>query len=185
MIANYYKPGPATIANGSAVTHIANPSARSSTDKGDWYVSGNYFDGNSGITANNWIGVVGGNYNQLSAPWAAMPINQQTPQDAYLSVLDGVGCSFPNRDQVDVDIIDDVRNGTAQYGNNGIISVPADVGGWPTLASGTSPVDNDHDGMPASWEAAHGLSDSNYNDRNNIAPSGYTMLETYLNELAP
>jgi Immunoglobulin domain len=180
MIANYYKPGPATTA-----FRIANPSARSSTDKGDWYVAGNYFNGRSDITTNNWIGVTGGNYNQLSVPWAAMPINQQTPQDAYLSVLDQVGCSFPNRDQVDADIIDDVRNGTAQYGNNGIISVPADVGGWPTLASGTPPIDSDHDGMPDAWETSHGLNPNNAADRNTVGANGYTMLENYLNELAP
>ena len=180
MIANYYKPGPATTA-----FRIANPSARSSTDKGDWYVAGNYFNGRADITANNWIGVTGGNYNQLGAPWAAMPINQQTAQDAYTAVLADVGCSKPNRDSVDARIINEVATGTAAYGNNGIISVPADVGGWPTLASGTPPIDSDHDGMPDDWEIAHSLNPNNAADRNTVGANGYTMLENYLNELAP
>lgn len=182
MIANYYKPGPSTKDNGTT-RRLANPSARSATDKGDWYVAENYFDGQPDITANNWIGVVGSNYNKLSAPWSAMAINQQSPQDAYLSVLDHVGCSLPNRDKVDVDIIDDVRNGTAKYGDKGIISVPGDVGGWPVLASGTPPVDTDHDGMPDEWEDANSLDKSNANDRNTVASSGYTMLEVYLNSI--
>jgi pectate lyase len=148
-------------------------------------VAGNYFNGRSDITANNWAGVAGANYIKLSAPWAAMPINQQTPQDAYVSVLAQVGCSFPNRDQVDADIIDDVSKGIAKYGNKGIISVPADVGGWPALASGTPPVDSDHDGMPDAWETSHGLNPNNAADRNTIGANGYTMLENYLNELTP
>ena len=128
MIANYYKPGPSSKDNGTE-RRIATPGARSSNDKGDWYLADNYVDGQPDITAKNWIGVVGGNYIKKSAPWDAMPIDQQTPQDAYIAVLEGVGCSLPNRDKVDADIIDDVRNGIAKYGDKGIISTPGDVGG--------------------------------------------------------
>jgi hypothetical protein len=180
MVANYYKPGPATIANKSALTHIANPSARSSTDKGDWYVSGNYFDGNSGITSDNWKGVVGSNYNKMSAPWAAMPINQQSPQDAYLSVLDKAGCNFPKRDKVDTDIIYDTRTGTTKYGKNGIISKPSDVGGWPVLNSLPAPTDTDHDGMPDAWESSHGLNPAVADHNGDRDKDGYTNIEEYL-----
>ena len=44
--------------------------------------------------------------------------------------------------------------------------------------------DTDRDGMPDEWETAHGLNPDDAKDCNNIAPSGYTWIEEYLNELA-
>lgn len=44
--------------------------------------------------------------------------------------------------------------------------------------------DTDQDGMPDAWEKARGLDPENPNDHNLTAPSGYTWLEEYLNELA-
>ena len=181
MIANYYKPGPAT--ESGVKSRIAEPSARSSSDKGSWYVSDNYVDGYPDVTADNWKGVDGSNYIKLSSPWDAMAINQESPQDAYNSVLDKAGCSLPTRDRVDADIIDDVLHGTAKYGDHGIIDSPSDVGGWPILAMGTPPTDSDHDGMPDSWEDDNGLNKNDPEDRNNIGPDGYTMLEIYLSSL--
>jgi pectate lyase len=181
MIANYYKPGPAT--QSGVRDRIVEPSARSSDDKGSWYVADNYVDGYPTVTANNWLGVDGSNYIKLNAPWNAMPINQQTPEDAYLAVLAHAGCSLPNRDAIDARIIEEVRNATATYGNNGIITKPSDVGGWPALRSGIAPVDSDHDGMPNAWEVAEGLNPNNASDRNTVGADGYTMLESYLNSL--
>ncbi|MBN1414411.1 MAG: Ig-like domain-containing protein [Bacteroidales bacterium] len=182
MIANYYKAGPAT--QYGVKDRIAEPSARSADDKGSWYVAGNYVNGYPAVTADNWMGIDGSSYIKLSAPWDAMPIDQETPEDAYNAVLAQAGCSKPNRDAIDTRIIQEVASGTATYGNNGIITYPSDVGGWSTLASGTVPVDSDHDGMPDSWEIANGLDTANAADRNNISPDGYTMLENYLNSLA-
>ena len=64
-----------------------------------------------------------------------------------------------------------------------------------TLSAVTAPTDGDNDGMPDTWEAAHGLSASvagsaattlSSNPLNGIAgcTTGYTDLECYLNELA-
>ncbi|MBN2182856.1 MAG: hypothetical protein JW715_13170 [Sedimentisphaerales bacterium] len=181
MIANYYKPGPAT---GSGVRdRIAEPSARSSDDKGSWYVADNYVDGYPDVTADNWKGVDGSNYIKLGLPWDAMAINQESPQDAYNSVLDKAGCSLPTRDRVDADIIDDVLHGTAKYGDHGIIDSPSDVGGLPELKSAPAPADGDHDGMPDNWEKANGLNPEDPKDGNEIGKDGYTNLEIYLNSL--
>ncbi len=179
IIANYYKSGPAT----QSKSLIANPSARTATDKGSWYVSDNYVNGYPNVTANNWLGVTGSNYIKMSAPWDAMPINQQTAEQAYLSVLNYAGCSFPNRDSVDARIIKDARNGTYTYGNKGIITYPSDVGGWPILATGTPYTDSDHDGMSDEWETAHGLNQNDPSDRNGIGEGGYTNLEVFLYQL--
>ena len=61
---------------------------------------------------------------------------------------------------------------------------PAAVGGYPTLATGSAPLDTDQDGMPDSYEDAAGLSKTNAADGNIVVLStGYTNLETYLNTL--
>jgi pectate lyase len=181
MIANYYKPGPAT--RSAVRRRIVEPSARASNDNGSWYVAGNVVEGYPAVTANNWLGVDGSNYIQLNEPWPAMAINQQTPEDAYNAVLDHAGCSFPNRDAVDARIIEEVRNGTATYGNNGIITTPGDVGGWSELKSAPAHADSDHDGMPDNWEKAHGLNPEDSKDGNEIGKDGHTNLEIYLNSL--
>ena len=120
----------------------------------------------------------------MAKPWPAITIAQQSAEDAYNTVLARAGCSLPKRDSVDARIIEEVRNGTATYGN-GIISSPNDVGGWPELKSGTAPADSDQDGMPDAWEVAHGLDPSMAADRNgtNLSGTYYTNLEVYLNGL--
>jgi pectate lyase len=185
MVANYYKPGPATTP-GEVTYRIAEPSSRSSDDKGSWYVVDNVVVGYPAVTADNWQGIDGNNYIKLNALWDAMPINQQTPENAYHAVLDHAGCSLPNRDAVDQRIIEEARTGTATYGNNGIITTPSDVGGWPELKSTPAPVDSDHDGIPDQWETTHGLDPSNKEDgkKTNLSADSYTNLEIYLNELA-
>ena len=182
MIANYYKAGPAT--ESGVRDRIVEPSSRGDGDEGSWYVAENFVVDYPAVTANNWLGVDGSEYIELNEPWPAMPINQQTAQDAYTAVLAHAGTSLPNRDSVDARIIQEVSTGTATYGDNGIISGPSDVGGWPVLNSAPAPADNDHDGMPNNWELLHGLNPNLASDRNNDFDSdGYTNLEEYLNDI--
>jgi len=182
MVANYYKAGPAT--KSGVRDRIAEPSARVSDDKGSWHVADNYVDGFSDVTANNWLGIDGSSYRKMSAPWDAMPINQESPQDAYRAVLAHAGCSKPDRDNIDRRIIEEVRKGTATYGNNGIITTPSDVGGWPNLQGGTAPVDSDHDGMPDTWETERELNPNDASDgARDRDGDGYTNLEEYVNGL--
>ncbi len=204
MVANYYKPGPAT-QPGSVSYRIANPGYRNvKTDYGKWYIADNTMVGNAQVTADNWNGGVqpaGGSgdfqYLKLSTPWPSMAINQQTAEEAYNSVLDQAGCSLPKRDAVDTRIINDTRNGTATFEGVykhyksvpdstkvcGIIDSQNDVGGFPTLNSTTPPTDTDHDGMPDEWETAHGLNPNDSSDRNKIGKDGYTMIEEYINNI--
>ncbi len=91
-----------------------------------------------------------------------------------------VGCSKV-RDSIDTRVINSVINQTG-----GIINSYTDVGGLGTINGGTTPLDTDQDGMPDTWETAHGLSISNAADRNyDPDGDGYTNLEDYLNSLAP
>jgi pectate lyase len=58
MVANYYKPGPAT-RPGEISRRIVNPSSRDSDDGfGKWYVADNVVHGNPAVTADNWDGGV-------------------------------------------------------------------------------------------------------------------------------
>ena len=202
MVANYYKPGPATIPG--EVTHrIASPSTRDkANDFGSWYVADNVVHGSTAVTENNWAGGVqpqhGSTYMavlKLDEPFESMPINQQTAEAAYQSVLDRAGATLPKRDRIDIRIIEETRGGYATYEGktyeqdkdvldpsekSGIIDSQADVGGWPELKSTIAPTDTDHDGMPDNWEMKNGLDPNDPADRNTVAPDGYTMLEKYL-----
>ena len=82
----------------------------------------NIVHGNPAVTADNWDGGVqpqdGSSYIaglKLQQPFDAMPINQQTAEEAYHSVLDSVGASLPKRDSIDARIVDETRNGYATY----------------------------------------------------------------------
>ncbi len=202
MVNNYYKPGPAT-QPGKVSWRIVNPSYRNDYgDYGKWYVSGNYMEGNSEVTADNWNGGVqaegSASYMKMAQPWEAMPISEQTAIEAYELVLAQAGATCPKRDAVDMRICSETRGGYATYEGVeykkvknvtdatqpcGIIDSQADVGGWPELSTSTPPVDSDGDGMPDEWETRHTLNPNDPSDRNLTHSSGYTALEVYLNEL--
>ena len=133
MIANYYKPGPATV-TGEVSHQLANPWSRNGeVDYGKWYIADNVMEGSNEVTTDNWKGVVAsltringvqeGKPNNPSAipglklmkPWSSMPIKQQTASVAYKDVLSKAGASFPKRDEIDIRIIDETRGGYATY----------------------------------------------------------------------
>lgn len=201
VVANYYKPGPAT-KSGEISYRIANPGSRNdSTDFGKWYIADNVVVGNSHVSANNWDGGVQTKISfekiKLEKAWPSMPINQQTAQVAWDLVLQNAGATLPKRDPVDTRIIKETREGSATYGGiymddkkmadpskkSGIVDSQNDVGGWPELKSLPAPADSDHDGMPDAWEDANKLYKNDPTDRNRIGADGYTMLEKYVNSI--
>jgi pectate lyase len=194
MVANYYKAGPATRA--SVRSRIVGPSTRDGdADIGKWWVSDNFIEGSPEVTADNWLGVAPSRPDlienlrlapafRLAGPWAAMAIAQQSAQDAYHAVLARAGASL-RRDAVDARVIQEVRTGTATYGN-GIISSQSDVGGWPELKSLPAPEDSDGDGMPDAWEQKFGFDPRAAADRAlDSDVDGYTDVEEYLNGTDP
>ena len=201
MVANYYKPGPAT-RPGEVSYRIASPSFRSDEDHGMWYIAENIMEGNKDVSKDNWNGGVqtkmATDKIKMEEPWPSMPINQQTAKEAYKIVLDNAGSILPKRDVIDERILKNARNGNATYEGKsykkeqevadkskttGIIDTQVDVGGWPELKSTPAPLDTDHDGMPDEWETKNNLNPKNADDRNKVGPDGYTMLEKYLNSI--
>jgi hypothetical protein len=185
---------------------------------GWWYVNGNHVVGNSAVTADNWNGGVqfdlpmetdwarmltshthvefpddpddpNDDVNGVVIPIPDLPrVATQSAVDAYQTVLARAGATLPERDSVDVRVMNMVSSGIATGGpaGNGIINHPNDVGGYPAIPVVTRPAnwDTDQDGMPDSWETAHGLNPSSAADCNgDFDNDGYTNLEEYLNEL--
>lgn len=206
MVGNYYKPGPATIPR--EVSHrIVNPGS-SNRGFASWFVADNFMHGNAAVTADNWDGGVqpqeeqqGADELRLMEPWPAMPIHEQSAEEAYRNVLRDAGATLPKRDAIDRRIVEETRRGEATYEGkgykddhpeinaskpSGIIDSPYDVGGWPELASSPPPDDSDDDGMPDAWEEKYGLdpatADGPMQDSDR---DGYTNIEEYMNGTDP
>ncbi len=99
---------------------------------------------------------------------------------AYAKVVAGAGALV--RDPVDTTLINQVTSlGTL----GAVIANESVVGGQPAMTVVTRPAgfDTDGDGIPDTWETAHGLNPNNAADRNLTNPLGYTMVEQYINEL--
>jgi pectate lyase len=112
--------------------------------------------------------------NQFNTPASKNP---ESAARAYTDTLGDAGASKPRRDSVDARIIADVRNRTGK-----IIDDPEnDVGGYPSLRSGTAPQDTDQDGMSDAWESSQGLMKNDASDGvKDKDGDGYTNVEEYL-----
>lgn len=191
MVNNYYKPGPA-----SSSLNFIHPSYNA-VGVGIWYINGNYMNGNSGKTADNWTGVnlgaipsaqQAGTKSTVPFNLSGADITAQTAQAAYSDVLLKAGANVPVRDAVDQRIVNETTNGTASVqgatsGKYGIIDLPSEVGGWPVYSGGSAPADADNDGMPNAWETANGTNAGVADNNSDPDGDGYTNLEEYLNYL--
>jgi hypothetical protein len=188
---NYYRSGPATS------DAVCDRIFLQKDPRGKMYCAGNYVFGFPAVARDNWAGGIDyapdGEANEqtlrVNTPYVVAPVATQSAQKAYKRVLRTAGCSL-HRDTVDERIIDEIRTGTAPYGETyggggkGLIDSQKAVGGWPELRSLPAPEDGDHDGMPDDWERAHALNPANESDGGQDANGdGYTNLEDYLNSL--
>ena len=210
MINNYFKPGPATIANNGAtkqgriISIDKNKIAGTEVYDiwGKFFINGNVVEGHSNATNDNWTYGV---YNQFHGSYgtvsetdkaamrlsAAHPVNENiityTADKAYQQVINFVGASLV-RVAVDLRIINDVKNKTftaigSNGSANGIIDTQADGGGWPQLNSVAAPKDTDGDGMPDEWEKANSLDPAKANANGRNLSTGYDNIEVCINSL--
>jgi pectate lyase len=147
------------------------------------YFQGNYRDSDKdgildGTPANSGTRLVNGAYTPASQPFDIAPVQTTDARQAYIQVLSRGGASG-YRDAVDRRIVRDVMN---QKG--AIIDSQDQVGGWPSLPTAAPATDTNGDGIP-DWYAVSQNWDVHANIANQIAPSGYTYLETYLHSLTP
>ncbi len=185
FVGNYFKKGPDSTSNYEFRT----------VNEGG-YGTSIYYHGNIGPTRtadtlDDWYGLDSTTKTYLTKTKHSTPaITTTSALDAYTQVLNdagnnkGLDCSgnfYIRRDSVDQRIINDVKNRTGK-----IIDSPSEVGGWPSIASGTACADSDHDGMPDQWEKLYGFNPANAADGTLDADGdGYTNLEEFLNSTNP
>ncbi|WP_114559332.1 Ig-like domain-containing protein [Desertihabitans aurantiacus] len=196
VVGNYYKPGPETL--DGVARHIIEPYRG-----GSWYVADNVVEGHPDVSEDNTLGIAyqvvgqgadpsltpqvggvvnvpGGGINLLDEPARiSQPLpSTQTAEEAYQTVLAGVGASVPHYDSVDARLLAELRAGIGR-----LINSQDEVGGYPVLDDGEAPVDTDHDGIPDAWESEHGLDPEDPADGTAVGPDGYSNLERYLNSI--
>ena len=174
-----------------------------------YYMTGNVLEGFVDET-NNWSAFQNGAEveKQVRVDGELFPsyVKTHTAREAYTNVLANVGANFPKSDAIDLHVIKETRDGTAEftgtrgpsYGDRpspnfaGIIDTQSDdksaLGSpnfpWPEYKTYNVPVDSDHDGIPDAWEKSHGLNPNDAADANkDLNGDGYTNLEKYLNAL--
>ena len=123
-----------------------------------------------------------------SSPMAnqTFPINADAEANLDSVVLPIVGNSqmvdcngnwVNRRDSVDTRIITQYQNNSA----GGFFTVADATHSIPPLAAGTPCTESLNDGIPDQWKTAQGLSTTDPNLYNEVAPNGYTYLENYMN----
>jgi hypothetical protein len=177
LVGNYYVQGPSS--TGRTAFRERCPFSRA-------FFASNAMDGV--VPADPWdlVRIEGFNQAQILAykQGVAIPcaeVSTDDPLTAYTKVLAEAGATLPQRDAVDTRIVAEVVSGTGR-----IIDDEQDVGAWPVLVSAAPQPDADGDGMPDSWELAHGLDPHDPSDATkDPTGGGYTAIEEYINGLAP
>ncbi len=205
FVNNYYKAGP--VSNTSLHLVSVDGNELNNGDMQKLYASGNMKVAQNGsvliaASADEWASgkAKSGGKNSTNdtvrsnTPWFESFVNTQSAEDAYRSVIANVGATAPKWDYIDARYIDEVSNGKTTFtgskqGLKGIIDSQNDAGGYPSdknFKGGSAPLDSDGDGIPDTWESAHGLNAKDAKDGAVVSLSGddYTNLELYLNELA-
>jgi hypothetical protein len=179
MIKNHWEDGPNTSTSYAIRLNTTGNPAGGNMQPASVYLSHNIGPGRPTDSGDDWSLVSGGTsqYRTDTLPYPLWGVGQDDVANVKSKVLAGAGAIAPSRDSLDAEMVNDALNGTASY-----ISTPY----WPTLAAGTAPADSDSDGMPDSWESAHGLNPNSSADGNaDRDGDGYTNIEEYINSLIP
>jgi hypothetical protein len=187
IINNYFVGGPLTPPTAST------PFSRG-TGTFNLYGAGNYFDNNKNGTldgslvpynSTGYPGLDASNFKTTPYAYpAASP--SMTAAQAYSWIVSNVGPTYPKRDQVDSILVAEVNSRGIQgryiYRET---DMPLINGGLGRVLNGTAPTDSDSDGIPDSWEDAHGLNKNLKADATAFSSSnpGYLNIEVYVNSL--
>lgn len=180
FVGNYYLPGPSSELPNDAVI------VEGTSGTPQIYVEGNLSVRRPTEDVDEWA-VVTQDWGGEPAPQAYRSlvrfptprVSTWSPEKARELVLSEAGATRPRRDPVDKRLVEDVTNQSGA-----VIDSPAQVGGYPELATGTPALDSDRDGMPDSWEQQMGLDPNDSTDASRpLEAGGYTNIELYLHSL--
>ena len=152
------------------------------TETDHLYSSGNYIDDNkdgqlNGRLITDYNGATPMNHANFNT---THPMNVETAQKAYYTIVDHVGASRV-RDSHDNRILEQLTS----LGTKGsFIANEDNVGGIGTVSNGPKLTDTDNDGMPDNWELSNGLNPSQNDANGYTLGGGYTNIEHYVNSLA-
>lgn len=163
-VGNYHKPGPDSPPAHAIFAPTGNAALK-------FFFAGNAPEGL------RWFARAGG--AMVDHAFGAPAVRTTSAEAAYEEVLAYAGATLPRRDAVDERVIREVREGAGAH-----IDSQWETGGWPAMRAGRPPRDTDRDGIPDDWERARGLNPHDAGDAAKAAPSGYTWIEEFLNELA-
>lgn len=199
---------------------------------GKAYVAGNVVEGNDAVTKDNWDGGVQFNKApdpnasgeiarglideaaqnekiiaqvRVDKPFPMAPVQIESAQAAFTSVLGNAGATLPDRDAVDKRVVEEVRTGKVWSegewftpkpmeglaknnigeAGNGIITDPSQVGGYPEY-KGEPTKDLCPDGIPLSWKVKYHLDTNDVElGQKDLQGDGYTVMDKYLDGLDP
>ncbi|MFT3785396.1 MAG: hypothetical protein QM770_04420 [Tepidisphaeraceae bacterium] len=124
---------------------------------------------------------------KMTTPFGTPAVSTQTAADAYNSVIGSVGNWWWARDAIDSRIVGNVTNNTNPP--DGVAATApnatelANLLATP-LVTRAANYDTDNDGMPDTWEVAHGLNPtSNADWKLDYDTDGYINLQEYLDEV--
>lgn len=95
------------------------------------------------------------------------------PDNIFDTLKDKVGAYLPTRDSEDLRAIADAEGGYST-------GLDPESLVFPIIANGTPPINTLGDGIPDTWRAANMPNGALYNE---LAPSGYTWIEEYINQV--
>jgi len=147
----------------------------------DIYQSGNKIDTDRDTNkdgSNTGWSMFTGDYDDKASEFDMEDVSSDTADNAADEILSSAGATVPSRDSVDARIVADVWDDDGD-----IIDSQDDVGGYPSIATGTAPTDTDGDGMPDSWENTYGTNPNVADNNGDLDSDGYTNLEEYLHDL--
>ncbi len=177
-IGNYLRPGP------NSVTRP--PIALTKTADVVYYVEGNEYEGYPQYTTSPSAMFTCSekdkpHFTLVTKPFDAPNVTTTSAQEAYKQVLALAGAICPNRDMTDASIVNEVKTNKGR-----ILDSQNEVGGWAVYSHEDPPMDTDGDGIPDTWETAHGLDPKNPDDASALSKdnSGYTNIELYINNIA-